>query len=289
VSPSVNIYYSQEYALATGLETVTKSAEVAAAIVADPALAVRLVAPAPATREELRAVHEDRYLRTVFAAGPGELPTGPRTPALRRSLLASTGGMRDAVAEALRAGRSGSLSSGLHHARRGAGEGFCTLNGLALGALRALRDVASVGILDLDAHFGGGTFEILGEHPQVRLADVSVNGYDRWEPSAPARHHVELVADPAAYLDAVSRALRTLEGVRCLLYNAGMDVHERAGGLKGLTTEIVRRREALVFGWARGRGIPIAFALAGGYRWGGLTLAQVAALHLETVRACATD
>ena len=197
--------------------------------------------------------------------------------------------MRDAVAEALRSGRSGSLSSGLHHARRGAGEGFCTLNGLALGALRALRDVASVGILDLDAHFGGGTFEILGEHPQVRLADVSVNGYDRWEPTAPARHHVELVTDPAAYLDAVSRALRTLEGVRCVLYNAGMDVHERAGGLKGLTTEIVRRREALVFGWARARRVPIAFALAGGYRWGGLTLAQVAALHLETVRACAAD
>ena len=289
MSPSVNIYYSQEYALATGLETITKSAEVAAAIAADPTLAVRLVAPVPATHAELRAIHEESYLRTVFAAGPGELPTGPRTPELRRSLLASTGGMRDAVAEALRAGRSGSLSSGLHHARRGAGEGFCTLNGLALGALRALQDVASVGILDLDAHFGGGTFDILGEHPQVRLADVSVNGYDQWEPTAPARHHVELVTDPASYLDAVSRALQALEGVRCLLYNAGMDVHERAGGIKGLTTEVVQRREALVFGWARRRGIPIAFALAGGYRWGGLTLAQVAALHLETVRACAAD
>lgn len=289
MASTVNIYYSDEYALATGLETVTKSAEVAAAIVADPTLAVRLVAPAPATRDELRAIHEDSYLRTVFAAGPGELPTGPRTPELRRSLLASTGGMRDAVAEALRAGRSGSLSSGLHHARRGSGEGFCTLNGLALGALRALQDVASVGILDLDAHFGGGTFEILGEHPQVRLADVSVNGYDRWEPTAPARHHVELVADPAGYLDAVSRGLQALEGVRCLLYNAGMDVHERAGGIKGLTTEVIRRREALVFDWARTRRVPIAFALAGGYRWGGLTLAQVAALHLETVRACAAD
>jgi hypothetical protein len=42
-------------------------------------------------------------------------------------------------------------------------------------------------------------------------------------------------------------------------------------------------------GWARARRVPIAFALAGGYRWGGLTLAQVAALHLETVRACAAD
>lgn len=287
MAASVNIYYSKEYALATGLETVTKSAEVAAAIAAEPALAVRLVAPAPATRDELRSIHDDDYLRTVFAAGPGELATGPRTPGLRRSLLASTGGMRDAVAEALRTGRSGSLSCGLHHARRGAGEGFCTLNGLALGALRALRDVSSVGILDLDAHFGGGTFEILGEHPQVRLADVSVNGYDEWRPTSPARHHVALVADPADYLDAVARALQAVEGVRCLLYNAGMDVHEKAGGIKGLTTDIVRRREELVFGWARSRGIPIAFALAGGYRWGGWTLAQVAQLHLETVRACA--
>lgn len=284
---AVSIYYSKEYALAAGLETVTKSAEVAAAIVADPALAVRLVAPAPATRAELRAIHDDAYLTTVFASGPGELATGPRTPALRRSLLASTGGMRDAVAEALRHGRSGSLSSGLHHARRGSGEGFCTLNGLALGALRALQDVASVGILDLDAHFGGGTFEILGEHPQVRLADVSVNRYDEWTPSTPARHHLEFVAAPADYLPAVRRALAALEGVRCLLYNAGMDVHERAGGIKGLDTALVRRREELVFGWARRRRVPIAFALAGGYRWGGLTLAEVAQLHLETVRACA--
>ena len=96
---AVSIYYSKEYALATGLETVTKSAEVAAAIAADPALAVRLVAPAPATRAELRVIHDDAYLATVFASGPGELATGPRTPALRRSLLASTGGMRDAARE----------------------------------------------------------------------------------------------------------------------------------------------------------------------------------------------
>ena len=287
MASTLRIYYSKDYALATGLETVTKSAHVAAAIAAEPALGVELVAPAPATREELKAIHGAAYLKEVFAVAPGQLATGPRTAALRTSLLASAGGMRDAVTEALRAGRSGSLSSGLHHARRDSGQGFCTLNGLALGALHALRSVASVGILDLDAHFGGGTFDILGEHPQVRLADVSVNDYDEWTPTHPARHHVELVADPADYLAATARALVALEGVRCLLYNAGMDVHERAGGIKGVTTELVRRREALVFGWARSRRIPVAFALAGGYAWGGLKLPEIARLHLETVRACA--
>jgi acetoin utilization deacetylase AcuC-like enzyme len=283
----LRIYYSKSYALALGLETVTKSAHVAAAIAAEPTLGVELVAPAPATREELKAIHAPAYLKEVFAVAPGQLATGPRTAALRTSLLASAGGMRAAVAEALRSGRSGSLSSGLHHARRDSGQGFCTLNGLALGALRALEDVSSVGILDLDAHFGGGTFDILGEHPQVRLADVSVNDYDDWQPTSPARHHVELVVDPTDYLAATERALRTLVGVRCLLYNAGMDVHEKAGGIKGLTTEVVRCREALVFDWARRQQVPIAFALAGGYAWSGLTLPQIAQLHLETVRACA--
>ncbi|MEY2751743.1 MAG: hypothetical protein RLZZ550_1714, partial [Verrucomicrobiota bacterium] len=43
MASTVNIYYSDEYALASGLETVTKSAEVAAAIAAEPTLAVRLV------------------------------------------------------------------------------------------------------------------------------------------------------------------------------------------------------------------------------------------------------
>ena len=39
--------------------------------------------------------------------------------------------------------------------------------------------------------------------------------------------------------------------------------------------------------WARARKIPHIFALAGGYKWDGLTLQQVAELHLETVKAFA--
>jgi hypothetical protein len=37
--------------------------------------------------------------------------------------------------------------------------------------------------------------------------------------------------------------------------------------------------------WARAQNVPIVFALAGGYTWSGLTLKEVAELHLETVRA----
>jgi len=51
---------------------------------------------------------------------------------------------------------TGSLSSGLHHARRTHGAGFCTFNGLALAALTALEVLTAgaqrVLILNLDAH-----------------------------------------------------------------------------------------------------------------------------------------
>jgi hypothetical protein len=50
---------------------------------------------------------------------------------------------------------------------------------------------------------------------------------------------------------------------------------------------MILKREKRVVQWARARKIPHIFALAGGYKWDGLTLQQVAELHLETVKAFA--
>lgn len=50
-----------------------------------------------------------------------------------------------------------------------------------------------VGILDLDAHFGGGTANILGEDDRVALADVSLTWFDRWAPIDEERHFVARV------------------------------------------------------------------------------------------------
>jgi acetoin utilization deacetylase AcuC-like enzyme len=78
-----------------------------------------------------------------------------------------------------------------------------------------------------------------------------------------------------------------LERVDFLIYNAGMDTYEKAGGMKGITKDIIRKREKCVVQWAKARKIPHIFALAGGYKWGGLTLEEVAELHLETVKVFA--
>lgn len=283
----LTVFFAPSYVVPGGVETTTKSGLVARLIEAGKAGDVLLQAPKPATRAELELIHSAEHVRSTFEDRHNLLEAGPWSQPLLDSILASTGGMRDAVQEALRNGRSGSLSSGLHHARRDRGRGFCQFNGLALAALEALKQVRTVGILDLDAHGGGGTFDILGDHPQVYLADVTVCSFDFWEPTDPARHHYSEVDDPQTYLTRVEESLRALEQVNFLIYNAGMDTYEKAGGLKGITKEIIRRREKLVVDWARSRKIPHIFALAGGYKWDGLTLAQVAELHLETVKAFA--
>ena len=285
--PPLRVFYSPAYVVESGLETVTKARYLARLLEDGEGGDVVVSAPQWATREELLAVHSGNYVWDFLSGRGGPLACGPWSKELLGSVLASTGGMRDATLEALREGRSGSLSSGLHHARRGAGTGFCAVNGLALAALVALGQVDAVGILDLDAHFGGGTAQILRGHPGVRLADVSVRQFDRWKPRPGEPHFVERVTEPGRYLEAVRRSTEALEGVGLLIYNAGMDVHEHAGGLRGITTGHICERERWVADWARSRGIPLVFALAGGYQWGGLSLEGIARLHLETVRAIA--
>ena len=281
----LRVFYSDDYAVGEGLETVTKSKLLAQMIKEGRVPRVELVAPKIATEEELEAIHSREYVASVLSGAIESIAAGTWSKKLVKSILATTGGMRDATNEALRNGRSGSFSSGLHHARTNAGMGFCTFNGLALAALEALKKVKSVGILDLDAHCGGGTADILKSNKRVRLADVSVCSYDSWTPTAKSRHFIQVVDKPKTYLATVEEALKSLEGVEFLIYNAGMDTHERAGGLKGITLEIIQEREMRVVEWARAQNVPIVFALAGGYTWSGLTLKEVAELHLETVRA----
>ena len=281
----LRVFYSEDYAVGEGLETVTKSKLLAKMITDGKVSGVELVAPKLATEEELLLIHSPEYVEGVMSGELKNLAAGVWSKKLLKSVLATTGGMRDATIEALRNGRSGSFSSGLHHARADAGMGFCTFNGLALAALEALKKVNEVGILDLDAHCGGGTANILKTNKRVRLADVSVCSYDSWTPTAKSRHFIQVVDKPKSYLATVGKALKSLEGVEFLIYNAGMDTHEKAGGMSGITLDVIKEREAWVVEWARERNVPIVFALAGGYTWSGLTLKEVAELHLETVRA----
>ena len=271
------IYWSSDYVLDSGVETRTKSGPLAKILASGEVPGIEILSPRAAIRDELLAIHDPEYLDQIINGDTD----------LARSILASTGGVRDALDAMFVSGRAGSLSSGLHHAKRGHEEGLCYINGLALAALRAINNhaVTKVGILDLDSHCGGGTFSMVGENEKVIIADVSCNSYDIWRPNSD-RHYLEVVKSANEYLDAVKRALDHLDGVDALIYNAGMDPFEGCaiGGKPGITREILAERERLVAQWCEDTQTPAMFVLAGGYGGKNLDLDGVARLHLPTIR-----
>jgi acetoin utilization deacetylase AcuC-like enzyme len=271
------IYWGPDYVLDSGVETRTKSGPLAKILLGGEVPGVDLIAPLPITREELLAIHDEQYIDGLINGDP----------ALARSIFASTGGVRDALDAMFVHGKSGSCSSGLHHAGRDYDKGLCYINGLALVALRAIKlfGAIKVGILDTDSHCGGGTFQLVGDNEKIVIADVSCNSYDIWQPNSD-RHHLKIVSSANEYLDAVKQALKHLDGVDALIYNAGMDPFEdcMTGGMPGITREVLAERERLVAQWCEDTQTPAMFVLAGGYGGKNLDLDGVARLHLPTIR-----
>ena len=270
------IFWNPDYVRVGDVETRTKSGPLAKILATGEIPNIKIISPRPVSRADLLEIHEENYVDKLMNDDP----------ALALSILASTGGVLAALDAMFSHGRAGSLSSGLHHAKRASDEGLCYINGLALAALRAItkHGLNKVGVLDLDAHCGGGTFQLVGENEKVVLADVGCNSYDSWMPNSD-RHHLEIIGNADEYLDAVKRALTHLDGVGALIYNAGMDPFEgcSTGGVRGITREVLAERERLVAQWCEDTQTPAMFVLAGGYKGPNLDLDGVARLHLFTI------
>jgi len=283
----MTIYFHESYN-DTGVEfdTLRKAMRVAEQL---RARGTELVAPDAIAAETAGMVHSPGYIDALITGEPARLAASQGIgwdSQLFAAVCASTGGVVSATDEALQTGaHCGSLSSGLHHARRDNGAGYCTINGLAIAAHLAARRGASVLILDFDAHCGGGTAELIDGVERIRQIDVSVIAFDTFETNE--QSHLTM-AGADDYLQEVDRALeRASAGPRpdVVLYNAGMDPHERAGGIAGITTDMLETREQMVFDWARSQGVPVAWVLAGGYQEAGFSLDEVAALHVMTADA----
>lgn len=258
-----------------------------------PVEGVALSVPPPLTDAQLATVHESDYVQAIRTGAPSRLmgATGfAWDPGLWTNGCASNGGAVAAARAALQSGaHAGPLSCGLHHARRDSGRGFCTFNGLGLAARAAIDDGARhVPVLDLDDHCGGGTAGIVAAWPQVTHVDVSVSSFDACDPAA--GQTLQVVSRVDDYLPTIAASLEAMSAPCDLVtYNAGMDPHEHSaiGGLRGVTRATLAERERLVFAWARGLGIPMAFVLAGGYTSPRLSRAALADLHRLTVAAAA--
>ena len=273
----MKVYYSPAYAAAgEAFDTTRKSAWIAESLADHPIPKVQLVEPVSMTAEQIAQRHTWEYVRAVREGKPRALATSNGfnwDPQMWTAVCAPNGGAMAAAHDALLNCRhAGSLSSGLHHARTEHAAGFCTFNGLALAAFRAVASDARVLILDLDAHFGGGTVSMISGGPDPRrrhssivhldIAVSQVDGYNT--PVFP--DSADLVTRADHYLPTLARRLAALEHETfdLVIYNAGMDPYA-IGGLAGITADVLAERERFVFDWAEAHNTPVAFVLAGGY------------------------
>ena len=278
----MKLYYSDQYVgSSTEFETTRKALWVASSFDDRPISGLEFVEPVPLNEAQLLETHGKEYVEGV-KTGKGNV----RMPfAWDRQLwpmvLSSNGGAVAAAKAAMQDGVSGSLSSGLHHAKKDYGEGYCTFNGLVIAAKEALKEgVENVLILDFDAHCGGGTAVLIQNHQHIWQADVSTISYDAYNSS----HNARLVVSRGAYMQDIEKMLQTVDdefpAFDLCIYNAGVDPHDS----RSITAEVLAQREKTVFGWAAAKKLPIAFVLAGGYLTG-ITKEQLVDLHRQTISA----
>ena len=137
----------------------------------------RLIAPRPATEDEMLRVHTSAYLAQVqadLAAGRHQLSTGDTAigPESERIARLAAGGVLAAV-EAVLAGEVANAFAVVrppgHHASAGRGMGFCIYNSIAIAArhLQAVHGLGRILIADWDVHHGNGTEAIVLTDPSV--------------------------------------------------------------------------------------------------------------------------
>ena len=292
----MKVFYSPDYVAAShNFATTRKSGWIASDLARRPIPNITLASPTPLDERDILKIHSERYVQAIRSGEPRSLAESQGftwDPSLWKMVTASNGGVVEAAHEAMRTGVSGSLSSGLHHARYGNGAGCCTFNGLAIAANSILESNpdAQVMILDLDAHGGGGTQSLI--HERVIHVDIAVHWYDSHPVS---RGSYDLVCSASEYISTIRQRLERVKAyghIDLCIYNAGMDPwgNDIQGGLRGITMDVLREREALVFDWAKQNSIPIAFVLAGGYLAGDespLTIGDVVDRHRLTLEMAA--
>lgn len=267
---------------------------------------VEIASPPPLLPADLLRVHTPEYVDAVRTGQPRKLAESqkfPWTPQLFGSVLLTGGGVLAASRMALSVGASGALASGFHHSCADHGEGFCTFNGLivALEALKDAGEISTAAIIDLDLHYGNGTASLAASRPWIQALSIYGNDYadnmpyrdvtERYHEDG--ENHFSVPISPSGgpdgphLLQLVEQHLPWLlrKGKPdILLFQAGADpLKDDPYSPLNLTHEDLKKRDEMVFRFARSHGIPVAWVLAGGYT---PEVEKVVQVHVNTALAC---
>jgi acetoin utilization deacetylase AcuC-like enzyme len=244
--------------------------------------------PKPAGEALLRMAHEKEWVRRVLdeALTPLDLERLelPAAKGLADAHSRCVQGTLEAAREALKAGLGLHAGGGSHHAFADHGEGFCVFNDLAAAAAALLAEgLPSAAVVDLDAHQGNGTADILAGEPRAATFSMHrAEGYPENRRAGTVDVELPLGIRDAAYLKLLKERLPAFLDARkpaLVLYQAGVDPFEKdeLGGL-ALSAKGLADRDRFVFESCRRRGLPVAVTLGGGYA------EQAAELHAATLR-----
>jgi acetoin utilization deacetylase AcuC-like enzyme len=254
----------------------------------------QLVAPRPATDDELVRVHAPDYLDDLALAVPGKsgwLDADTYfSPGTWDAALAAAGSTVQLTTDVLH----GRFARGLvvvrppgHHATRDRAMGFCLLNNVAAAAAAARAEgAARIAILDWDVHHGNGTQDIFWDDPNVLY--LSVHQFPFYPGSGAATEiggsraigatvNVGLPAgsgdaEYAAVFDHVFLPKLAVFKPDLLLISAGFDAfqHDPLASMRvslGGFAAMARRLRAAADRWSAGRVVAV---LEGGYDLDGL-------------------
>jgi len=232
--------------------------------------------PEPMPRGWIEAVHDPAYVEEVLTLSVPRakerrigFPVTERV-ALRAQL--SPGGTWAAARLALSDGYAANAAGGSHHALADTGAGYCVFNDLVIAANRLIAegDAARILILDLDVHQGDGSAALTAGRDDIFTLSIHAeNNY----PDRKARSTLDVALPDGtgdeAYLAVLGETLPKVVddfAPDLILYQAGVDPHvdDRLGRL-ALTDAGLIARERLVASLAKGRGVPLASTLGGGY------------------------
>ncbi|WKN32506.1 histone deacetylase [Porifericola rhodea] len=200
----------------------------------------------------------------------------------------SVNGTIKAAQAALKNGIGMNLAGGTHHAYPDRGEGFSTLNDIAIASTFLLKEelVKRILIIDLDVHQGNGNAFIFGQNPFVFT--FSMHGKDNY-PIPKENSDLDIALSTGTgdkeYLEILGRTLPDLFIHHCpdiVFYQAGVDVLETDKlGKLSLTKEGCLTRDRIVFQACQKYGVPLATSMGGGYS---AKIADIVDAHSNTFK-----
>lgn len=253
----------------------------------------QLTDPGLCREEDILRVHTAAYWNAVKTLSLPERMVRriglPHTAISVNRARNSVAGTIAAAECALDRGLGINLAGGTHHAYADRGEGFSTLNDIAIASCRLLsqRRVERILIIDLDVHQGNGNADIFRDNSSVFT--FSMHGKDNY-PLKKEKSDWD-IALPTGTLD--NEYLRQLEEAlpqlmerqrpQMVFYQGGVDVlaTDKLGKLS-LSKSGCKRRDELVFNACQHYRSPVVTTMGGGYSE---RIADIVDAHCNTIIA----